>query len=93
MHPYCVTTALESNAPVHTRLPAPLPINHKKFIEEHIREIEDGKFGETGPQLPGTKTVVTQESLDNYWAQQWCLNVDKMPGSLPDSLKTVQDMF
>ena len=39
------------------------------------------------------QTVVTQYSLDHYWAQQWNLNIDDFPASLPESLMTVQKLF
>ena len=38
-------------------------------------------------------TLPTQLSLDHYWAQQWNLDVDKMPGTLPPELADVQRLF
>ena len=62
-------------------------------MREFLEEVERGEYGESGPQKPGTRTIVTQYSLDHYMAQQWNLEVDNFPASLPDHLKAVQDMF
>ena len=38
-------------------------------------------------------TVVTQYSLDHYLAQQWNLDIEKFPNTLPASMETVKKMF
>ena len=38
-------------------------------------------------------TVVTKYSLDQYWAQQWNLDIDNMPGTLPEERNQVQKLF
>lgn len=50
-------------------------------------------FAETGPQHPDRKTIVTQKSLDHYWAQQWNLDIEHFPASLPEPLLPVQKLF
>ena len=73
--------------PIENNLPLPLP-SHALGLETgtFAKDVEEGKFAETGPVQPGTKIVPTKYSLDHYMAQQWNLDVDKMPVSVPDFL-------
>ncbi len=46
----------------------PLPAPNKQMNKRFMTGVSEGKFGETGPQQAGTRTTVTQYSLDYYLA-------------------------
>ena len=77
-------------------MPYGMPDQAMKFgarTQGFLRKVEEGFYGETGPQKPGTKTVASQYSLDHYLAQQWNLDIDNMPYTLPEELSKVQKRF
>jgi len=81
--------------PVEASVPIPLPlgVHGHEVADMFLEGVEKKEFGETGPQKPGTRTVPTQYSLDHYIAQQWNLDVDNMPHSLPENLAIVAKRF
>ena len=68
-HPYCVDDAIQENVPIEMRLPQPFPIENSRMQKIFATNVRNGVFGETGPQKPGTKTVVTEDTLNHYLAQ------------------------
>lgn len=46
----------------------PVPSHDMERLQSYLMDVENKKFGETGPQLAGTRTVPTQYSLDHYLA-------------------------
>ena len=79
------------------RVPYPLPwtgnsneyMSMPKTDKEFLNRVGQNSYGETGLQKEGTKTVLDQYSLDHYMAQQWNLDVDNMPGTMPEQLSAV----
>ena len=77
-------------------LPQPLPKQTEdRERNDFLKGVEKGLFGETGPVKPGMRTIVTQKSLDHYMAQQWNLDIDNFPASLPytPALEAVKRMY
>ena len=99
LHPYCLVDPLTADMPIHTRLPQPLPVPLEEgkeigsLTKSFLRGVEQKRFGETGPQKKGTITMPTEYSLDHYMAQQWNLDVDAMPGALPERWAAVERLF
>ena len=55
--------------PIELRLPQPFPIENTRMQKIFATNVRNGVFGETGPQKPDTKTVVTEGTLNAYLAQ------------------------
>ena len=58
-------------------------------MNSYLDGVDNKRFGETGPLTENTRVIPTQYSLDHYWAQQWNLDIDNMPGNLPEKLEAV----
>ena len=67
-----------------------MPTHDRELAKQYMKNVEQQHFAETGPQAEGTRTVPTQYSLDHYLAQQWNLDLDNLPRSLPDELEKVR---
>ena len=68
-HPYCIDDPLKEEVPLWSTLPEPLPDSRPGYVKKFIKGVAEETFGETGPQAPDTKSVVTQYGLDHYLAQ------------------------